>query len=52
MFVEFKKEYKLVLKFCKWEVCNNKLIFVVFNFRCKVVYIGNIELKVILGDII
>ena len=50
-FAEFKKEHNPVLKPRKREARNNKPIPVVSNFRCKVVHIGNIELKVIPGDI-
>ena len=50
-FAEFKKEHKPVLNPRKREARDNKPFSVVSNFRCKVVHIGNIELKVILGDI-
>ena len=51
-FAEFKKERKPVLTPRKREARrNNKPIHVVPDFSCKVVHIGNIELKVMPGDI-
>ena len=50
-FAELKKEHKPVLKPRKREALRNKPISVGSNFRCKSIRIGNIELKVVRGDI-
>ena len=50
-FAEIKKEHEPVLKPRKREARNKKPIPVASDFRCKVVHIGNIELKVMPGDI-
>jgi len=50
-FPEFKKEHKPVLKPRERKARNNKPIPVGSDFRSKAVRIGNIELKVVKGDI-
>ena len=50
-FAEFKTEHKPVLKIRKREARKDKPIPVESDFRCKAVRIGNIELKVVKGDI-
>jgi len=50
-FAEFKKEHKPVTKLRKREARENKPITVGLDFKCKAIRIGNIELKVVKGDI-
>ena len=50
-FAEFKKGHMPVLKPRKREANKNKPIPVGSDFKCKAVRIGNIELKVVKGDI-